>query len=98
MLILCQYIKIETLVSQIPGGFNMNNKTNNNEEIVIEEAVIDHVQRIYEQAKAELSKVKCEEHGQALLKLDFDRANGRFKIETCCDKGETLVNEAITKL
>lgn len=64
----------------------------------VKEAVIDHVQQIYEQAKVELEKVQCPEHGQALKKLDFDRANGRFAIETCCDQGEKLVNEAITRL
>ncbi|MCK5883721.1 MAG: hypothetical protein KAG61_08535 [Bacteriovoracaceae bacterium] len=64
----------------------------------VKDAVIDHVQQIYEQAKVELSKVQCPEHGKALQKLDFDRANGRFAIETCCDHGETLVNEAIAKL
>ena len=64
----------------------------------VKEAVIDHVQQIYEQAKKELEKVQCPQHGQALKKLDFDRANGRFGIETCCEEGEKLVNEAIAKL
>ncbi len=64
----------------------------------IKEAVIDKVQQIYEQAKKDLENVQCPEHGKALKALDFDRANGRFKIETCCDQGEKLVNEAITKL
>jgi hypothetical protein len=64
----------------------------------IKEAVIDKVQEIYEQAKKQLDTVQCPEHGKALKTLEFDRANGRFKIETCCDQGEKLVNEAITKL
>lgn len=64
----------------------------------VKEAVIDHVQKIYEQSKLELEKVQCPQHGQALKKLDFDRANGRFAIETCCEEGEKLVNEAIKHL
>ncbi len=64
----------------------------------VKEAVIDHVQKVYELAKVELEKVQCPQHGQALKKLDFDRTNGRFKIETCCAQGESIVNEAITKL
>ena len=64
----------------------------------IKEAVIDHVQKIVEKAREQLLEVQCPQHGQALKRLDFDRANGRFKIETCCDEGEKLVNEGIAKL
>jgi hypothetical protein len=71
---------------------------NEDEANQIQDAVIDHVQKIYEQAKVELEKVQCPVHGTALKKLDFDRSCGRFNIETCCDQGENLVNEAITKL
>ncbi len=68
------------------------------EEKDIKDAVIDHVEKIYQQAKKDLEKVQCPEHGQALKKLDFDRTNGRFAIETCCAVGERLVNEAIARL
>ncbi|WP_127716843.1 hypothetical protein [Halobacteriovorax sp. HLS] len=64
----------------------------------IKEAVIDKVQEMFELAKKELQKVECPEHGKALNSLEFDRANGRFKIDTCCPVGENLVNEAIIKL
>ncbi len=64
----------------------------------IEGAVIDKVQEIVERSKRELEKIQCPEHGQALKKLDFDRANGRFVIETCCATGETLVNSGIATL
>lgn len=64
----------------------------------IKEAVIDHVEKIYEMAKNELEKVQCPQHGQALQKLDFDRSSGRFNIKTCCDQGEQLVTSAINKL
>lgn len=64
----------------------------------IKEAVIDKVQQIYEDAKKKLDTVQCPDHGKALKTLEFDRANGRFKIETCCDKGENLVNDAIINL
>lgn len=64
----------------------------------IKEAVIDKVQEMFELAKKELQKVSCPEHGKALKSLEFDRTNGRFKIDTCCSVGENLVNEAIIKL
>lgn len=64
----------------------------------IKDAVIDQVQKIYEQAKVELEKVQCPVHGQALKKLEFDRSAGRFQIATCCNLGEKLVEEAIAKL
>ena len=64
----------------------------------IEEGVIDQVEKVVKRAKEELEKVQCPEHGQALKSLDFDREQGRFKIDTCCEKGEKLVNEAIEQL
>lgn len=64
----------------------------------IKEGVIDKIQEIFEMSKKELEKVQCPEHGQALKDLQFDRANGRFKIDTCCDAGEALVQAAINKL
>lgn len=57
----------------------------------IKEGVVDKIQEIFEQSKIELSKVQCDEHGQALKNLEFDRANGRFKFDTCCPNGEALV-------
>lgn len=69
-----------------------------NDEKKIEEGVIDKVQEVVERAKKELSHVQCPQHGQALERLDFDREKGRFKIETCCDEGEKLVNTAIQEL
>jgi hypothetical protein len=65
---------------------------------MIENAVVDHVQKIVDHAKSELEKIECPKHGQALQKLEFDKANGRFKIETCCSDGEGLVNQGIEKL
>jgi hypothetical protein len=64
----------------------------------IKEAVIDHIELIVSKAKEKLLTVQCPEHGQALKKLDFDRDHGRFKIETCCDEGEKLVNQGIQNL
>jgi hypothetical protein len=64
----------------------------------IKEGVIDKIQEIVEMSKKELSKVQCPIHGQALKDLHFDRANGRFKFDTCCEKGEALVEAAIAKL
>ncbi len=64
----------------------------------LKEGIVDMIQMVYEKSKEELSKVECPEHGQALKTLDFDRASGRFKIDTCCDVGERLVHEAIEKL
>ena len=68
------------------------------EEGDVKEAVIDKVQEMYEQAKKELEKAQCPEHGKALKELSFDRSNGRFKIETCCDNGEKPVNDAIVNI
>lgn len=64
----------------------------------IEESVIDQIQKVVERARKDLELVECPEHGKALKKLDFIREQGRFKIETCCDQGEKIVNEAIGKL
>lgn len=64
----------------------------------IEEGVIDKVQEVVDKAREELKQVECPEHGLALKKLDFNRDQGRFKIETCCDEGEKLVNAAINNL
>lgn len=72
--------------------------SNDYDENDIKEGVIDKVQEIVEMSKKELMKVQCPEHGQALKELHFDRANGRFKFDTCCKKGEALVEEAIKKL
>lgn len=68
------------------------------DEAKIKDAIVDHIQEIVDKSRLELQKVQCPEHGQALKKLDFDRAQGRFKIETCCQQGEELVNEAIQNL
>lgn len=64
----------------------------------IKEGVIDKIQEIVEMSKKELEKVQCPEHGQALKDLQFDRANGRFKFNTCCKNGEALVEFAIKRL
>lgn len=64
----------------------------------IKEGVVDKIQEIFEQSKKELQKVECPEHGQALKNFEFDRANGRFKFDTCCKDGEALVEAAIAKL
>lgn len=64
----------------------------------IEEGVIDKVQEVVDKAREQLKQVQCPEHGQALEKLDFNREEGRFKIETCCKEGEKLVNTAINNL
>ena len=64
----------------------------------IEEGVIDKIQEIFEQSKIKLQKVQCPVHGQALKDLQFDRANGRFKFDTCCEQGEALVEAAIAQL
>ncbi|MBT3583654.1 MAG: hypothetical protein HN509_02000 [Halobacteriovoraceae bacterium] len=64
----------------------------------VKEAVVDKIQEIFEKAKVDLAKIECPEHGSALLKFEFDRGAGRFKIETCCDGGEKLVNDAIALL
>ena len=70
----------------------------NNEEEGIKEGVIDKIQEIFESSKAELQKVNCPEHGVALKDLEFDRANGRFKFDTCCPEGNKLVEAAIANL
>ncbi|MGB0454736.1 MAG: hypothetical protein ACPGJV_13590 [Bacteriovoracaceae bacterium] len=64
----------------------------------IKEGLIDKVQEIFEMSKRELQKVQCEEHGQALLDMKFDRTNGRFQFDTCCEKGEELIQIAINNL
>lgn len=64
----------------------------------IKEGVIDKIQEIFDMSKKELEKVQCPEHGQALKDLQFDRTNGRFKFDTCCPEGESLVEAAIQKL
>lgn len=64
----------------------------------IKEGVVDKIQEIFEQSKVELEKVQCPEHGKALLNLEFDRANGRFKFDTCCPVGEKLVQAGIERL
>jgi len=74
----------------------VNTKTNEGNEV--KEAVIDKVQEMFEQAKSELEKINCPTHGKALKKLEFNRSIGRFDIETCCDQGDKLVQEAIAKL
>jgi hypothetical protein len=74
----------------------MNEKVNEGEEV--KEAVIDKVQEMFEKAKSELEKVLCPTHGVALKKLEFNRNEGRFNIETCCDEGDKLVQEAIAKI
>ena len=61
-------------------------------------AVKDQVENVFDRAKEQLLKIQCSEHGQALKTLDFDKSNGRFKIETCCSAGEALINNAITSL
>lgn len=71
---------------------------NGNEGNDIKEGVIDKIQEIFESSKLELKKVVCPEHGVALKDLEFDRANGRFKFDTCCPKGNKLVEVAIAKL
>ena len=70
----------------------MNDKKN------IEDGVIDKLEEVVDKAKKELMTIQCPEHGQALKKLDFKRDEGRFKIETCCEEGEKLVNKAIQNL
>lgn len=74
----------------------MNSKVNEGDEI--KEAVIDKVQEMFEKAKLELEKINCPVHGKALKKLEFNRSIGRFDIQTCCDEGEKLVQEAISKI
>lgn len=69
-----------------------------NDQKKIEEGVIDKVQEVVDKAREQLNQVQCPEHGQALKKLDFMRDQGRFKIETCCEEGEKLVNKAIQDL
>jgi|GEM_PF-3272546 len=64
----------------------------------IKKSVIDQVEEVVARAKEQLEKVECPDHGQALQKLEFDRAAGRFAIETCCDEGEKIVNEAMAQL
>ena len=71
---------------------------NDDQGSVIQDAVIDQVQSVFERAKEELEKIQCPNHGPALKKLEFDRSSGRFKIETCCDDGEKLINDAIATL
>ncbi len=70
----------------------------NNEGEDIKEGVIDKIQEIFESSKIELKKVVCPDHGVALNDLEFDRANGRFKFDTCCPEGNKLVEAAIAKL
>lgn len=69
-----------------------------NDETQIKDAVIDQLEEVVKKARADLSQVLCVEHGVALLKLDMIRAEGRFDIKCCCDKGEALVEAAIAKL
>lgn len=69
-----------------------------NDETDIKEAVIDQLEEVVNKAREELSVIKCSDHGTALLKLDMIRAEGRFDIKCCCDKGEALVEAAIAKL
>jgi hypothetical protein len=64
----------------------------------IKEGVVDKIQQIFEESKAKLSEVQCPTHGQALKNFEFDRANGRFKFDTCCEEGEALVQKAIEAL
>lgn len=64
----------------------------------IKDAVIDQLSQVIDQAREKLKTVQCKEHGQALEKLGFDRARGRFDIVCCCDAGEALVEEAIKDL
>ncbi len=68
------------------------------EEGQIKDAVIDHLQEVVNQAKEKLELINCPEHGKALKTLDLIRDEGRFDIKCCCDAGEKLVEEAITKL
>ena len=72
--------------------------TKNVNENDIREGVIDKIQEIFEASKVKLQEVQCPVHGTALKDLQFDRANGRFKFDTCCDEGYKLVEEAIAKL
>lgn len=64
----------------------------------IKEGVIDKIQEIFEASKIKLKEVQCPVHGIALKDLQFDRANGRFKFDTCCETGNKLVEEAIGNL
>jgi len=64
----------------------------------IKEGIIDKIQEIFESSKIKLELVTCPHHGKALKDLQFDRVNGRFKFETCCDQGNKLVQSAIEKL
>lgn len=64
----------------------------------IKKGVVDKIQEIFEKSKIELKKIKCPIHGQALINVDFNREVGRFKFDTCCQEGETLVQGAIDKL
>lgn len=64
----------------------------------IKKSVIDQVEQVVARAKEQLLNVECPDHGQALQKLEFDRTAGRFAIETCCDEGEKMVNEALAHL
>ncbi|MCO4793178.1 MAG: hypothetical protein KC493_05685 [Bacteriovoracaceae bacterium] len=64
----------------------------------IKEGMVDKIQEIFDKSKLEMEKIQCPEHGQALKNFEFDRTNGRFKIDTCCPDGEKLVQEAINKL
>ncbi len=68
------------------------------QEDALKEGIVDMIQLVFERSKEELLKVECPEHGKALKTLDFDRDSGRFKIDTCCEQGEALVQKAIENL
>ena len=70
----------------------------NPDESEIKEAVIDQLQQVIDSARETLKTIQCKEHGTALIKLDFLRSEGRFKIDCCCSKGEALVEEGIKNL
>ena len=69
-----------------------------NHDDLLREGIVDMIQLVYEQSKEKLQEIECPHCGPALKTLDFDRSNGRFKIDTCCPVGDKLVHEAIEQL
>ena len=65
---------------------------------MVQQAVIDQIEKVVERSKSQLEKIDCPKHGQALKKLEFNKKTARFNIDTCCPEGEKLVEEAISKI
>lgn len=94
----CQQHSAQAVDLIHPFSHNAMKRLRMDDQKEIKEGIIDKVQEVVEKAKEQLKNVQCPEHGQALKRLDFNREEGRFKIETCCDDGEKLVNSAIQNL